>query len=138
MKQTDRALFVAAALGGAFLLAMAQAPIGDQTWNAFTFGYIGIFLILKAVLIGKRTAVGRSLALTNLSIGVSYAWVAAISIWPDSWLDAHWLLWMLRAAICLTVTWSAVLLLRIWWSDCGHNVLRRALRRSISICKGER
>lgn len=73
--------------------------------------YISAFLLLKALLLRRGSALGRWLAAANVAVAAAYLYGAASRVWPDV-REVGWLVWANRALVATTATGAVVALLR--------------------------
>ncbi len=64
-----------------------------------------VFLLLKALLIGRETRLGMSLSATNIVLSLSMLWSLALNRWPAVLLDFIWMVTVSRVCLLVCVTW---------------------------------
>lgn len=73
--------------------------------------YISLLLLLKAILIRRRTRFGLAMALNNAALGLAFLWSLLARVWDGG--RAEWDVAVLtRIVIAVTVTVAIVELLR--------------------------
>ena len=85
---------------------------------------IAFYLLLKALILRRRSELGRSLAANNIAMGVAYLG-AVLAIWIDFFGSSAWR-WTIRLAILWTAHQAAMQLIAAFggWRATGREVRR--------------
>src|SRR5690348_15333554 len=78
----------------------------DTWWTAVEFIYIGVFFLLKASLLKKKTSFGWSMAVNNYATGVVFLVSGIFLFWRPSLLTVINIRHAVLLAVGITITWA--------------------------------